>query len=158
MDDSGLSKNKIDEIVLVGGSTRIPRVQRMLKDFFGDRQPTTVIHPEEVVAYVATLEGIQLSGNRDYDYLLLEVYPHTLGIELAGGGMANIIPRNRDIPTKKSQTFAVEANQPTRHNHLFCNQTLGLTTVKVYEGEHTRLHATASSASWMLRCIGAVSH
>jgi molecular chaperone DnaK len=115
--DAGISKSEIDEVLLVGGSTRIPKVQTLVKDFFG-KEPNKSVNPDEVVAIGAAIQGAILAGEVT-DVLLLDVTPLSLGIETLGGIATKIIERNTTIPVKKSQVFSTaEANQTAVDIHV----------------------------------------
>ncbi|TNE35593.1 molecular chaperone DnaK [bacterium] len=115
--DAGISNHEVDEIILVGGSTRIPKIQELVKDFFG-KEPSKGVNPDEVVAIGAAIQGGVLGGDVT-DVLLLDVTPLTLGIETLGGVLTPMIPANTTIPTKKSEVFSTAAdNQPSVEVHV----------------------------------------
>ncbi|MEX0662734.1 MAG: molecular chaperone DnaK [Balneolaceae bacterium] len=115
--DAGLKKGEVDQVILVGGSTRIPKIQEVVKDFFG-KDPSKGVNPDEVVAVGAAIQGGVLSGDVD-DVVLLDVTPLTLGIETLGGVMTKLIESNTTIPTSKTETFSTAAdNQSSVEIHI----------------------------------------
>ena len=122
LQDAGLSPGDIEEVVLVGGMTRVPRIQQLVKEIFG-KEPHKGVNPDEVVAIGAAIQGHQLLLGSKADVLLLDVTPLSLGIETLGGVMTVLIPRNTTVPTTKKEIFSTaEDNQSA-------------VTVKVYQGE-----------------------
>merc|ERR1711974_108924 len=125
LEDADMKVSDVNEIILVGGSTRIPKIQQLVKEFFKGKEPSRGVNPDEAVAYGAAVQACILSGADcgDTSMVLLDVNPLSMGIETVGGVMSNLISRNTVVPTKKSQVFSTAAdNQET-------------VTIKVYEGE-----------------------
>ncbi|XP_047061598.1 heat shock 70 kDa protein BIP5-like [Lolium rigidum] len=124
MADAGLSKGDVDEVVLVGGSTRIPKIQQLLKDYFSGKEPNRGVNPDEAVAYGAAVQASIVAGD-NAGMVVLDVTPLTLGIETVGGVLASVVPRNTPVPTKRTKMFTTYEDRQTT------------VTIMVFEGERS---------------------
>jgi len=145
--DAKMPREKVDDIVLVGGSTRIPKIQTLVSEYFGNRQPNKSINPDEAVAYGAAVQAAVLTGQtseKTQDLLLLDVAPLSLGVAMQGDVFGVVVPRNTPIPTNKSRVFTtVEDNQttvtfPVYASLLYMVVVVCLTSRNSYEGERTQ--------------------